>query len=346
MSDEQRDVGRPTRPWLKPLVLVVVSILAAWIVVGFVGAIDWSEVAASFRRLTFPAIVALVLGLLARQAFNAVPLSRFVNGLPWSRSVQNDLGANVVGTFAPPPSDVVLRVSMFSSWGINPVDGMAGVTLNMLTFYAVRFLAPVLGVLVLAAQGVERGQVVSAALSGLVALAVIGGLVAVMRGDAMAAWVGRTAARVVGRVRDGVDEQEWAIAAVDFRGRMNQTLRAGLWPSMAALVAMVLCDATILLMALRFVGVGPSELSTVDVVGAFLIAYPLTLLPLAGLGVLDAALLAAFTEIAGLSWESEIVAALVVWRTITIGGPLLMGAITVLLWRRDTARETARETAR
>lgn len=68
---------------------------------------------------------------------------------------------------------------------------------------------------------------------------------------------------------------------------------------------------------------------------------PLTLLPLAGLGVLDAELLAAFTEIAGLSWESEIVAALVVWRTITIGGPLLMGAITVLLGRRGTARETA-----
>jgi len=329
---------RRRRPWLKPLLLFVVSIAIAWIIVGFVGAIDWSQVAAGFRRLTLPAVVVLVLGLLVRQAFNAVPLSRFVAGLSWHRSVQNDLGANVVGTFAPPPADVVLRVSMFSSWGINPVDGMAGVTLNMLTFYAVRFLAPLLGVLVLAGQGVERGQLVSAALSALVAVAVVGGLVGVMRGDAMAAWVGRTAARVVARVREGVDEEEWALAVVDFRGRMNETLRAGLLPSMLSLVAMVLTDSVILLLALRFVGVGSEQLAAVDVVGGFLLVYPLTLMPLAGLGVLDAALLAGFTEVAGLEWEAEIVAALVVWRTITIGGPLLLGGLTLLLWRRGTSQ--------
>ena len=329
-------VARSRRAWLKPLLLFGLSVVIAWIVVGFVGAIDWGEVVDSFRRLSIASIVALLLGLMARQAFNAVPLARFVDGLSWRRSLQNDLGANVVGTFAPPPSDVVLRVSMFSSWGINPVDGMAGVTLNMLTFYAVRFCAPLLGVLVLSGQGVERGQLVSAGLSGLVAVAVIGGLIAVMRGDAVAAWAGRAAARVVNRVREGVDAEAWALAVVDFRGRMNETVRSGLVPSMLALVAMVLSDSLILLMALRFVGVGPEQLSTVDIIGGFLIAYPLTLMPLAGLGVLDAALLAAFTEIAGLPWEAEIVAALVVWRTITIGGPLALGALTLAWWRRTS----------
>jgi putative heme transporter len=338
---EPREVTRPRRRWLKPLILVVVSLLVAWIVVGFIGAIDWAEVASAFGRLSIASIAVLVLGLLVRQAFNAVPLAQFVDQLSWRRSVQNDLGANVVGTFAPPPADVVLRVSMFNSWGINPVDGMAGVTLNMLTFYAVRFFAPLLGVLVLAVQGVERGQVVTALSSGLVSLAVIGGLIAVMRGDAMAAWVGRTAARVVNRVREGADEQEWALAVVDFRGRMNDTLRAGLIPSLLALVAMVLSDSAILLLALRSVGIGAEQLSVIDVIGAFLIAYPLTLMPLAGLGILDAALLAAYTEIAGLPWEAEIVAALVVWRTITILGPLALGALTVVWWRRTTARSAA-----
>jgi hypothetical protein len=341
---EPREETRSRRPWLKPLLLFLVSIAVAWIVVGFIGAIDWAEVAASFARLGIPSIVVLMLGLLVRQAFNAVPLSQFVDQLSWRRSVQNDLGANVVGTFAPPPADVVLRVSMFSSWGINPVDGMAGVTLNMLTFYAVRFLAPLLGVMVLAVQGVERGQVVTALLSGLVSVAVVGGLVAVMRGDAMAAWVGRTAARVVNRVREGADEAEWALKVVDFRGRMNETLRAGLLRSLLALVAMVLSDSMILLLTLRFVGVGPDQLSAIDVVGAFLLAYPLTLMPLSGLGVLDAALLAVYTDIAGLTWEAEIVAALVVWRTITILGPLAMGALTVAWWRRHAALSSAKTT--
>ena len=119
---------------------------------------------------------------------------------------------------------------------------------------------------------------------------------------------------------------------------------AGLAVSMLALVAMVIADSVILLMALRFVGVGPEQLSTVDVIGGFLIAYPLTLMPLAGLGVLDAALLAAYTEIAGLAWEAEIVAALMVWRTITIGGPLALGALTLAWWRR-TSRASATEPA-
>jgi hypothetical protein len=330
--------SRSARPWLKPLLLLVASGIVAWIVVGFVGAIDWSEVATSFSRLGLGSLLLLVLGLLARQAFNAVPLSKFVPDLTWRRSVQNDLGANVVGTFAPPPSDVVLRVSMFNSWDINPIDGMAGVTLNMITFYAVRFLAPVLGVLLLATHEVERGHLVTAALSALVAACLIGALIAVMRGDAMAGWVGRTAARVASKVKDGIDEDAWSLAVVDFRGRMNETLRAGLLPALLTLVAMVLCDALILLMSLRSIGVSAAQLSALDIVAGFLLAYPLTLMPLAGLGVLDAALLAAYTDIAGLTWEAEIVAALVVWRTITIGGPLVLGSLTVVWWRHDTAQ--------
>ena len=336
-SDDRTRAGS-ARPWLKPLLLFVASIVIAWIVVGFIGAIDWSEVAASFSRLSIGSIVLLFLGLMARQGFNAVPLSKFVAGLTWRRSVQNDLGANVVATFTPPPSDVVLRVSMFNSWGINPVDGMAGVTLNMITFYAVRFLAPVLGVLLLATQEVERGHFVTAALSALVALCVIGALFAVMRGDAMAAWVGRSAARIAGKVKDGIDADAWSLAVVDFRSRMNETLRAGLLPSLLTLVAMVLCDSLIVLMSLRFVGIGAAQLSAIDVIAAFLLAYPLTLMPLAGLGVLDASLLAAYTDIAGLTWEAEIVAALIIWRTFTIGGPLILGALAVAWWRRETTR--------
>jgi len=57
--------------------------------------------------------------------------------------------------------------------------------------------------------------------------------------------------------------------------------------------------------------------------------------------VLDAALLAAYTDFAGLAREAEIVAALVGWRTITILGPLTLGALNVAWWRRDTARSSA-----
>ena len=81
----------------------------------FVGAVEWDQVWDAVRRLDAWQFVVLVAVLLVRQGFNAVPLRQFVPGLSWWRSVQNDLGAVVVGTLALPPGDVVLRVSMFRS---------------------------------------------------------------------------------------------------------------------------------------------------------------------------------------------------------------------------------------
>lgn len=327
------------RRFLKPLLIVVVSLAVGWIIVSLVGAIDWAEVVAALRRLSWWQAFPLAALLLLRQTCNAVPLTRFVPGLPLRRSLQNDLSANLVATIAPPPGDVVLRVSMFSSWGVNPVDGMAGVTLNMLAFYAVRFLAPVVGIVLLIPREIDAGQAIAAGLSALVAVAVLVGLALVLRGDAMAALLGRSAGRVVRRFRSSVDPEAWAMAVVDFSGRMSQTLRAGLAPSMLALAAMVLTDAAILVTALRFVGVGADALSLLDVAAAFLVAYPLTLLPLFGFGVLDAALAATWVELAGASYEPEIVAALAVWRITTILGTLALGVVALGLWRRRNPKE-------
>ncbi len=335
--------ARPRRWWVRPLVVAAVSLVVGALVVRFVGTVDWSQVVSAWQRLSPVTGAVLLVGLLVRQVLNAVPLSRFVPGLSLPRSLQNDAAANVTGTVAPPPADVVVRVAMFRSWEVNPVDGMAGVTLNMLVFYAVRFLAPALGLLVLAYRGVESAQIVSAGLSALVAVAIIVALVLVARGDAFAAWLGRAAGRVARRVRDGVDPESWSGAVVDFRGRMAETLRTGLAPAMAALVAMVVTDSLILLMALRFVGVGPEVLAWTEVVGGFLLVYPLTLMPLFGLGVLDAALVAAWTASAGTAWEAEIVAALVLWRSVTILGPLSAGAITIAVWQRRNPGWDSRE---
>lgn len=332
-------LGRRLRPFVRPLVIVAVSLAAGWIIIGLVGSVDWSAVASAIGRLHWWAAFPLLLGLLVRQTFNAVPLTRFVRGLRLGRSLQNDVTANLIGTVAPPPADVVLRVSMFRSWGIDPVDGMAGVTLNMLTFYVVRFIAPVIGLLVLAAYEVEQGQRLTALISAAVAVVVLATLVLLSRGDGLAAFVGRTGGRVVRRFRSSVDPEQWADAVVEFRGRMSHTLVTGLPVALTALVLMVLADAGILLMSLRFVGVGPDVLSTAQVVGGHLLAYPLTLMPLQGLGIMDAALTAGWTDAAGPEWEAEILAGLIVWRVVTILGPLSMGAVSMLWWRRHAGRD-------
>lgn len=298
-----------------------------------VGAVDWAAVGTALRALDGWVFGPLVGLLLVRQVLNAVPLARYTPGVGLLRSVQNDTAANLLGTFAPPPADVVVRVQMFRSWGIDPVRGMTGVTLNSATFYVIRFVAPVLGLLALGLREAELRQWLVAGACAVVSAVFLVGLVLLLRSDSLAAWLGRTAGRLVARVRRSVDPQRWAAYLVELRATTADSLRGGLLPAMLALTGMVLADASILFAALRAFGVGPSQVPLLAVFAAFLLAYPLTLLPLFGFGVLDAVLVGSWTTVAGVAVEPDVVAATLVWRAVTIVGTLLLGLTSLTAWR-------------
>jgi hypothetical protein len=315
----------------------VVGLVLAWFayqaVRRLVGAVDWSAVGSALVGVDGWVFGPLVLLLLARQVFNAVPLTYYAPGLGLVRSVQNDVVANLLGTFAPPPADVVVRVQMFRSWGLDPVTGMTGVTLNSAKFYVIRFIAPVLGLLALGGREVELRQWLLAGACFLAAAAFLVALVLMLRSDRLAAGIGRTAGRVARRVRRSVDPAEWADYLVRLRATTAGSLRRGLFPSLLALVGMVLAEASIVLVSLRAFGVGADLLPTLDVYGAFLMAYPLTLLPLFGFGVLDAVLVGSWTTVAGAAAEADVIAATVVWRVVTIVGTLALGLVALAVWR-------------
>ncbi|GEL93580.1 lysylphosphatidylglycerol synthase domain-containing protein [Cellulomonas composti] len=330
------------RRLLKAALWIAVVVFAWFAVVRIVGRFDWSAVADAFALLHWWMLVPLLALLLARQVLNAVPLALYVPGLRLARSLENDLAANVVGTFAPPPGDIAIRVAQFRSWGVDPVLGMAGVTLNMLTFYAARFFAPVVGIALLAVEGVEHRQWVVALCCGAIATTMLVLLLLLLRSDELAARIGRTAGRAVRSVRSSVDPEQWAQATVRLRAQTADSLRRGLAPALLALVSMIVVDALVLLVSLRAVGVGTAELTVLDVLTAFFLAYPLTLMPLFGLGVLDAVLVGTWTAVAGVEHESSIVAATIVWRVVTLAGPLLMGGATLAWWRLRSRAGTLR----
>lgn len=323
----------------RPVVLLAVAFIAARIIIGIVGQVDWPAVWAAIGLVPIASAALLFVVLLVRQVFNAVPLTQFVPALSLPQSVQNDLSAYLIGTVAPPPADVVLRVSMFRSWGIDPVEGMAGVTLNMLTFYAVRFVAPALGLAFLAFHEVESGQIWQAALSLLVAVAILGALASISRGDRMAALIGATAGRVAARFRESVNPDQWAQAVVDFRAKIGDRVRTGVFPSLGALIGMLGAESLLVLIAVRSVGLGAEVLPASLIVGTFLLAYPLTLFPLMGLGILDAVVVAALTSHAGIAYESQIVAGMIIWRVASLLVPYVLAVAAFGWWRLSTADE-------
>lgn len=338
MADDD-DASEPTarKVWIKRIVIAVVSLVIGWMVLQFVGRIQWTAVGDAMRQLHWWQGIVLGLLLVVRQFFNASPLKRFVPGLNQRRAMQNDLGANLVGTLAPPPGDVVLRIAMFKTWRISAVDGMTGVMLNMIVFYGARFIAPVLGLAVLAIVGIETGQWVTGIVSALIATTIIVALILVLRSDNWAAIIGRSAAKVAQRARATVDPEDWAEAMIGFRKRTSTVLGKNLAPALALMVCAILTDGMILFLSLRFVGITASDLSFAEILAAFLLAYPLTILPLFGLGALDAIMIASWVDIAGADLESTLLAGTIVWRTVTLGGNLVLGAIATWLWRRDGA---------
>ena len=123
-------------------------------------------------------------------------------------------------------------------------------------------------------------------------------------------------------------------ACLNFRADISATFRRGFPRSVFAYCGMLAADLLVLVLCLRFVGVGPQEASLADIAIAYAFAYPFTLFPFSGIGIVDALILAAVVESGGLEVEAAAVAGLVVWRVFTVGVPIILGVGAVAVWRR------------
>jgi uncharacterized membrane protein YbhN (UPF0104 family) len=323
------------------LVLLAVALVIAVVVVRLVGRVEWDEVWISLKHLAWWQAPVLAAVLLVRQVLNAWPLALYIPGVSIYRATLNDQVAILMSTVAPPPSDVALRLSMFSSWGVPVSKALAGTLMNTLSFYVVRFGAPSVGFALLVVTGQEVGLRWVDLLSVALAVAILVGMLLVVRSEGLAVRLGRTAAAAASRVRQGIDADAWARACVEFRTDIADRFRFGFPRALLVLCGMLAVDLTLLVMCLRFVGVDASDVTVAEISVAYLFAYPLTLFPLQGIGIVDALILAALVEAASLEVEAAAVAALVVWRVFTLGGPMLLGAVGLTLWRRSTADQPA-----
>lgn len=324
---------------MRRLVLLAVSGVITVVVVRLVGAIAWAEVWDALTHLSWWQPIVLVVVLLVRQVLNALPLALYIPGISIYRATLNDLGSILMSTVAPPPSDLAIRMSMFSSWEVSTPKALAGVVMNTLTFYIVRFSAPAVGFLLLAATGRPPGARWFELLSIAIAVTILVGVLFTVRSDRLARRVGTTAARLARRVRKDIESEAWAQACLGFRRDIATRFRHGFPRSLLALVGMLVADLAILALCLRFVGVDPTEVSLLEIAIAYLFAYPFTIFPFSGIGVVDALVLAALVEAGGLEIEAACVAALLVWRVFTVAGPVLMGVGALGIWRRTLPPE-------
>lgn len=324
--------------WLRRILLLVIAAVCALTIIRIVGRIDWTTVGSALSKLTVWHFAVLLMLVVVRQIFSALPLALFIERLTVVRAVLNDLGAILMSVIAPPPSDLVLRISMFRSWGINASQGIAGAVMNTMTFYIVRFSMPAMGAFLMLFITFQVTYLAVASVGLIAAGLITFFLFAVLHTEALAHRIGLVAGRSAGRLRKSIDPHRWAAACVQFRTDLVGTVKRGFPSALAGLTVMVIVDALILSAALVFVGIDRAGIGVIHVVGLYALIYPLTIFPLSGLGILDAVMLAAVVDITGLHMEPGVVAGLIVWRVMTLLVPMLMGVVSIFWWRLRSAQ--------
>jgi uncharacterized membrane protein YbhN (UPF0104 family) len=341
--DTGESTPRPARsglsPWVRRVGLFVLSLVCARIIFDLVGAIDWEAVRAGVAHLRAWQFALMVGVVVVRQVLNSMPLAYFIDGLSVVRATGCDQGSSLISMIAPPTSDKVFRVVVLRSWGVELDRAAAGSTCSIVMFNLARWVSPLLGVLLLIGVRFDAIYTAAAAVGVLLTAAILVGALLVTKSQALAARFGRRFGRLASRVRGSIDPDRWAALAVDFQSHVADRFRSGLALTLLILVGKLFVDATLVLLAIRFVGVGRDELPTVEVLAAFLVVFPLTLFPLQGLGILDATLVAALTAVGGVELEADLVAALLTYRVVALGTPAALGAVFVLGWRRSTRRQ-------
>ncbi|SDB96713.1 Lysylphosphatidylglycerol synthase TM region [Sanguibacter gelidistatuariae] len=325
---------RRIRALVVRVIVWALVVALVWYLVRVLRRVDWSQVWDALGHLSWWQVVTLLVLVVVRAALSSAPLAFFVKDLGLPRAIGNDLVGNLAATVTPAPADIVARAALFRSWGVDVGQGMAGLVLNSILYYVVRLAAPVAGALLMLWTVGDEGAVGWAAvISGLVSAAIVTVLVIGSRSSASAGAVGRFLGRCAIKIRrslPGPDRMEKLV--VDFHARIaGRWLR--FWPhSLIALVAMVLVESGILVLAIRFVGVPPSQAPLLVIVASFLSVYLLMATPFLGLGVLDAAVVALIADRAGAT-ASELVAGVIIWRVCVQLVPLLAGIAPLLTAR-------------
>lgn len=324
----------------KPVVrlarLVLIAVVA-WLLLGLLRGVDWDEVGYALTHLSAWQIAVLLVAILIRRAILAAPLALLIAGLSYLRAMVSDVAAAAVATIAPSPGDVVLRLAMLRSWGIDNTEAASGLTLSTTLFYVARLAAPLLGFLIFwAARDFYSPFAWSGLLFGAAAVVLLVGLVYALRAERTAAMIGRLLGRVIQRVRPAsAGPAVWEERLVSFQSHSAGRMHQRGWLAMLSQLILIGVEAGVLVLCLGFVGVELDGPTVLVMFCSFMVIYPLTGLPLMGAGVLDATY-AAFVSNHTAVDATDLVAGLLVWRVAVQFLPVAVGLLTIVVWRRFT----------
>ncbi len=324
------------------------AVIAVALLVGILPTLaDFSQVWSAIGDLTTGEIAVLfalaVWNLLTYQFVTMAALP----GLSLGRAFMVGQISTAVSNTVPAGSAVGVGVTyaMFSSYGYSAAAIALAAALSGIWNLFMKLGLPIVAFAIVAVRGEPHPALLSTAMIGVgVLLVAVGGLVLFARSEALAhqlgTWLGAGASRAARIVRKGPFD-DWPERFVGFRRRAERLLRSRWhWLTVTSLVSH-LSLYLLLLVSLRILGVSAAEVTAPEALAAFALVRLVTALPITpgGIGVVELGLSAALV-VAGGS-EAPVVAAVLVYRTLTYALQIPIGLVCWIIWRGRSAAAAA-----
>jgi putative heme transporter len=250
---------------------------------------------------------------------------------------------------------VGLTYEILHSWGFTGTQVALYVGVSGIWNIFIKLALPVLSIVFLVIQGQSSAAFISIALIGL---AVLAGAVllfaAIFRSEALARRVGGGLGHVFSAVRRVFRKPpvvDFADRAARFRADTISLVADRWWRLTWTTLLSHVALFFILLLALRDLGVSEQEVSAAEVFAVFSFGRLISALPITpgGLGVIELGYIGGLSAAGG--EKAAVVAAVLLFRTLTFGVQIPLGGFTYLIWRakkswrRPVPDESANQTS-
>ena len=337
------------KPWVKRGLAggLAVAVIVGTYVFVLPQFANYSEVWAQVRTLSWEWILVLIAAVIFNLATFAPPWMAALPGLGyWSAETVTQ--ASTASTYLAPGGPAVgigISAAMLFAWGFHADEVALAVTLTGIWNQLAILGFPALALALLTLTGGDRAALQTIATIGLVVFVVVaGGFALALSSAGMARRVGGLAARIVNRVlrlirRGPVGWSGESLAR--FRSRAIGLLRRRWHVLTLATLIGQLSVFLVLLASLRALGVGPSEVSVIEVFAGWSLARVLGSIPITpgGLGLVELGLTTVLVGFGGN--HAGVVAAVLVYRFLTIVPTLVLGAVAAATWRRRRRSQIA-----
>ena len=312
---------------------------------------NYSAVWKIVKGLSWEQIGALVLATLLNLVTFAPPWMITLPGLSFWRAMQLTQASTALSIVAPGGAAVGAAgsVGILRYWGFPAGDIARSVTLTSLWNQFMNLLFPIVAVFLLTITGNQTAALATVAFIGVAVFGVlVAGLAVTLVSDRLARDIGALAARVVnwGRRKVRRGPVNWGGESFSRFRRDAADLLVRRWHvlTVAALVGSLTVFG-VLIVSLRVLGVTSAQVSLVEAFAAWSLVRIVASVPITpgGLGIVELGLTGALVGFGG--HNAAVVAAVLVYRFLTVVPTLVLGLVSAATWRRRRRPDPAEAVA-